>query len=225
MQRQRRTPFRRRPGERHLACRGATPWCRAGGPQTGRCPEGSGGPGITREPSEAAENSRAGLGAGRRGPWPRDTGSRSWEGPPPDSPQGDRDLAHDRTPAAKAALPDGMRPDEGVLRLLRALHPQRVLQEPGDDVAGGALLLGADGGLHLLQQGQVLALYLAQLGFQAGVLQRKGPVTSARRARRKSKPSARGYQGVARPPGREPETPDQGRGRMGRGRMLARGRL
>ena len=83
-----------------------------------------------------------------------------------------------------------MRLDEGLLRLLRAFDLQRILQELGDDIAGRPLLLGADWGLHLLQQDQVLALYLAELGFQAGVLQRNWRLPPPGRAHGKSKPSA-----------------------------------
>lgn len=65
-----------------------------------------------------------------------------------------------------------MRLEEGLLWLLRPVHLQGILQQLGDDLTGGPGRLGANRRLHFLEQDEVLALYLAEFGFQAGVLWR-----------------------------------------------------
>lgn len=96
-------------------------------------------------------------------------------------------------------VPDEGRSDECLLRVLWALDLQGVLQQLGDDVPGGAALLGAHRRLHFLQQDQVLTLYLAQLGFQAGILQRQGRSATPRPAREEHGPGAAGQQRATRP--------------------------
>lgn len=62
-------------------------------------------------------------------------------------------------------VPDKTRLHERLLRLLRALGLQRVLQQLGYDVPGWSLLLRANRCLHFLQQDQIFTFYLAELGF------------------------------------------------------------
>ena len=71
-----------------------------------------------------------------------------------------------------APLPDKMRFNERLLWMLWTLNLQSVLQQLGYDIPSRPLFFWANWGLHFLEQYQVFAFYLAELGFQARILQR-----------------------------------------------------
>lgn len=72
----------------------------------------------------------------------------------------------------RVVLPDRMGLKNGVLLLVRALHLQSILQQSRYYLSAWVLLgRGAHWSLYLMQEHQVLTLYLAQFSLQGTVLQ------------------------------------------------------